>query len=105
MAVYVPWPLSVTEPIVPLPDCFVIVTVVPPEVRLLPFASFACTVKICVALPFAVIDADVGVSVDCVASAGPGTYVTVAVVWEPVPDLTGLPPSVATNTPEPVAVG
>ena len=67
---YVPLPLSVTEPIVPVPDCFVIVTVEPPVDRLLPFASFACTVNTCVELPFAVIDELTGVSVDCVASAG-----------------------------------
>ena len=73
--------------------------------RLLPFASFACTVNTCVEDPFAVIDELVGVNVDCVASAAPGVYVTVACVCEPVPLLTGWPPRVATNTPLPVAVG
>ena len=72
VAVYVPSPLSLTEPIVPVPDCFVIVTVDPPLVRLLPNASFAVTVSTCVAVPFAVIDDVVGVSVDCVAFAAPG---------------------------------
>src|SRR5260221_239697 len=47
----------------------------------------------------------VGVNVDCVASAAPGVYVIVDVVCEPVPDFTGLPPKVATNTPEPTRFG
>ena len=50
-------------------------------------------------------EADVGVRVDCVALAAPAVYVIVDWVCEPVPDLTGWPPSVATNTPDPVAVG
>src|SRR5436190_2018334 len=72
VAVYVPSPWSVTEPIEPVPDCFVIVTVEPPLVRSLPKASFACTVRTWVAVPLAVIDELVGVSVDWVASAAPG---------------------------------
>src|SRR6185503_8340798 len=66
VAVYVPLLLSVTDPIVPVPDDFVIVTVEPPVVRLLPLASLAWTVSTCVLVPFAVIEALVGVSVDCV---------------------------------------
>ncbi len=50
VAVYVPLPLFVTAPIEPVPDCFVIVTVEPPVVRLLPKASFACTVNTWVAV-------------------------------------------------------
>ena len=45
VAVYVPLALSMTAPIVPVPDCLVIVTVDPPEVRLLPLESLAWTVK------------------------------------------------------------
>jgi len=41
VAAYVPLLLSVTELIVPVPDCLVIVTVAPPLVRLLPLASLA----------------------------------------------------------------
>ncbi len=63
--------LSVTALIVPVPDCFVIVTVAPPVVRLFPFVSFACTVNTCVVTPSAVIELDVGVRVDCVAFAAP----------------------------------
>ena len=72
---YVPLPLSVTEPIAPVPELRVIVTVAPPTVRLFPFASFACTVSTCVAVPFAVSVALVGVNVDCAASAAPATTV------------------------------
>ena len=72
--------MSVTLPIVPVPDCFVIVTVDPPLVRLLPFASLACTVNTCVLLPLAVTLALVGVSVDCVASAAPGLITIVELV-------------------------
>ena len=57
--------------IVPLHVCFVIVNVAPPAISVLPFASFACTVRTCVGLPSAVIELLVGDSVDCVASAGP----------------------------------
>ena len=85
VAVYDPLPLSVTEPIVPVPDSFVIVTVEPPDVSRFPFASFAVTVNTCVAEPFAVIDALVGVKDDCDASAGPGTYETIDCVWPAFP--------------------
>ena len=80
-----PLPLSVTEPTDPVPDCLVIVTVEPPVVSRVPFASFAVTVSTCVAVPFAVSDALVGVNVDCDASAGPGTYETVDCVWPAFP--------------------
>ena len=46
VAVYVPLLLSVTAPIVPVPDDFVIVTVCPPTAIVFPFASLAVTVKI-----------------------------------------------------------
>ena len=45
VAVYVPLLLSVTAPIVPVPDDFVIVTVCPPTAIVFPFASLAVTVK------------------------------------------------------------
>src|SRR5207237_998337 len=57
VAVYVPFALSVTALIKPVPADLVIVTVDPPVVRLFPFASFACTVNTCVAIPLAVIEA------------------------------------------------
>jgi len=41
VAVYVPFALSVTLPIVPVPDDLVIVTVAPPVVRLVPPEVFA----------------------------------------------------------------
>ena len=69
---YVPSPLSVTEPIDPAPDCFVIATVEPPVVTRFPNASFAVTVNTCDATPFAVSDAPVGANDDRDASAGPG---------------------------------
>ena len=64
--------MSVTLPIVPVPEDLVMVTVEPPLVRLLPLASLACTVSTCVLVPLAVMLALAGVSVDCVASAAPG---------------------------------
>src|SRR5205085_1277791 len=97
--------LSVTDPIVPVPDDRVIVTVEPPAVRLLPFASLACTVSTCVLVPFAVMLALVGVSVEIAASAAPGSYVIVDCVWLPPPLFTADPLIVATNTPLPGLVG
>src|SRR4051794_33250877 len=81
VAVYVPLPTFVTAPIVPVPDCFVIVTVAPPVVRFVPLASRACTVRTCVAVPFAVIDAEVGVSVDMAALAAPGRAIVLVEVF------------------------
>ena len=59
-------------PRVPLPDSRVMVTVAPPVARLLLLASLAWTVRTCVDVPLAVMDALVGVSVDWAALAGPG---------------------------------
>ena len=59
--------------IFPVPDDWVMVTVVPPMVRLLPWASLVVTVKVWVLVPSAVILDEVGVKVDCPASAGPAT--------------------------------
>ena len=87
VAVYVPFPTFVTAPIVPVPDCFVIVTVEPPAVRLLPKASFACTVSTWVAVPFAVIDELTGASVDWAAFAAPGVIATVVVPQDDAPFL------------------
>src|SRR4051812_22218691 len=70
--VYVPSLLSETEPTVPVPVPLVTVTVSPPAVKLLPFASFARTVRVAVDDPSAVIEADVGVRVAVAASAAPG---------------------------------
>ena len=61
--------LSVTAPIEPVPESLVIVTVAPPMDRLPPQASFARTVSTWVEVPLAVIDAEVGVRVEAVASA------------------------------------
>src|SRR5437868_4096551 len=89
----------------PVLDCLGIVTVEQPEVRLLPLTSLAWTVSTWVAMPFAVIVELIGVSVDWVASASPSTYATLAWIWLPSL-LYALPISrVATNTPDPVAVG
>ncbi len=98
-------PLSVTELIVPVPDDFVIVTVAPPLVRLLPFASSAWTVRTCVETPFAAIDELVGVNVDLAALTAPERYVTVACVCDPPPLNTFEPPRVATKVPLPTAAG
>ena len=56
---------------VPVPEDLVMVTVAPPVVRLFPLASLACTVKVWVLVPLAVMLAEVGVSVDCAALAVP----------------------------------
>lgn len=56
---------------VPVPDDLVITTVDPPDVRLFPFASLACTVKTCVELPLAIMLALVGVRVERDALAVP----------------------------------
>ena len=53
---------------VPVPEDLVMVTVAPPVVRLFPLASLACTVKVWVLVPLAVMLAEVGVKVDCPAS-------------------------------------
>ncbi|CAM4370702.1 hypothetical protein AQBE111736_13695 [Aquirufa beregesia] len=45
VAVYVPLPASLTVPILPEPDCLVIVTVAPPVPILFPLASLAVTVN------------------------------------------------------------
>ncbi len=60
-----------------------IVTLAPPALRLLPFASVAVTVRSCVLLPSAVMVALAGVSVDCVASAAPAVPVALKVTGEP----------------------
>ena len=45
---------------VPVPEDLVMVTVAPPVVRLFPLASLACTVKVWVLVPLAVMLAEVG---------------------------------------------
>jgi len=70
-----------------VPESFVMVTVAPPEVRLLPLASFACTVSTCVEEPSAVMDALVGVRVDAVALAVPGLTVVMVVVPTTAPEV------------------
>jgi len=107
-AIYVPFPLSVTGAILPMPDNFVIVTIEPPVIMLLPLASFAVTVNVWVLTPLALILAMVGVKVDAVAStgpAGPEVYVMIDWVWIPVPLLTSSAFSVATKTPLPADTG
>ena len=54
-------------------------TVDPPAVRLLLFTSRACTVMTCVLVPLAVIEGLAGLTVECAATAGPGTKLTT--VW------------------------
>jgi hypothetical protein len=76
VAVYVPFPLSVTPD--KLPRVVESVTVAPPRVRLLPLASFACTVMVVVLVPLAVIVPDAAVMVVVAALAGPGINVTVS---------------------------
>ena len=66
-------PLSLTEPIEPVPESIVIATMAPPVVRLVPAASFAWTVSTWVLVPLAVMLALVGVSVDWAALAEAGT--------------------------------
>ena len=57
-------PLSVTEPIKPVPLDWVIAISAPPEITLLPLVSFTVTVSTCVLVPLAVMVALPGVSVD-----------------------------------------
>jgi hypothetical protein len=78
VAVYVPLPLSVVEPSVPVPDDFEITTVAPPVVKLVLFTSRACTVIVEVLDPSAVIEVGLALIVECAALAAPATYVTVA---------------------------
>ena len=61
--------------IVPLsepPPVLEITTVAPPAVRLLLFASRACTVIVWVLVPLAVMEAVGGLMVECAALAAPG---------------------------------
>lgn len=76
VAVYVPSPLSVTDP--REPRVVAKVTVSPPEVRLLLLASLNRTVIVLVDEPSAVIEPGAALIVDVVRSAGPGTKSTVA---------------------------
>src|SRR6185503_4348345 len=87
-AVYVPFALSVTAPkvptLVPAP-LSTNVTVAPPEVTVLPAASFACSVTV-VALATAT-DEDDNVTTEVAADAAPGVTVTVGsvvVIAEPL---------------------
>jgi hypothetical protein len=96
IAEYIPLLLSVTLPRVPavVPSA----TVPPLAVRLLPFASFSCTVIVDVLVPFAVMDVGDAVIVDCARLAAPAVKVTVAVavIALPlsVPEIVALPASV-----------
>ena len=89
------------------------VTVAPPEIRLLPFASFNLTVMVDVLVPFAVIDAGAAVIVDVDALAAPGANVTVSLsviaVPPTVPLMVALPAvvdevSVTVYVPSPLSV-
>src|SRR5207302_1838216 len=77
VAAWVPFPLSVVPPIVPVlvPPDRVNTTVSPPAVRLFPAASLACSVSVAVA-PDTTVLLDV-VTVDVVGEAVPGVTVTV----------------------------
>lgn len=99
VAVYVPFPLSVTDPTVPVPEERLITTVEPPALRLLPYWSFACTVSVTVD-PFAVTELLDAVSVDWLAVAAPTWVVradevpvsevlSVAVIVRDTPDVVG----------------
>jgi hypothetical protein len=70
VAEYVPSRLSVTAPSVPA--SVTSATVSPPAVRLLPFASFNCTVTVDVDVPSATMLAGDAVIVDVAADAAPG---------------------------------
>jgi hypothetical protein len=91
VAVYVPSAWSVVELIVPVlvPPTAVKTTADPPEVRLLPAASFACSVSV-TALPPSTVPPPDTLTTELAVEAGPGVTVTVgsAVV-------TGVPPIVA----------
>ena len=70
--------MSVTELIVALPfSANAIVN--PPLVKLLPWASFACTVMVEVVLPSAVTEVGAAEMVVCAVVAAPGVKVTVVV--------------------------
>jgi hypothetical protein len=70
----VPLALSVIPPM--LPKVVERVTVVPPAIRLLPFASFACTVMADADTPLATIEVGVAEMVEVVTLACPGVSVT-----------------------------
>lgn len=89
-AEYVPFPLSVVEPMVPVlvPPVRVNTTADPPALRLLPLLSLACNVRV-------MVDPELTVpleteTIDCAKDAEPGVTVTVGIV-----DVTLLPPIVA----------
>jgi hypothetical protein len=95
-AEYVPLLLSVTLPRVPA----VVPSATIPElaVRLLPFASFNCTVIVDVLAPFAMMDVGDAVIVDCARLAEPAVKLTVAVavIALPlsVPEIVALPATI-----------
>jgi hypothetical protein len=74
VAMYVPLPLSVTLPTDP--DVVLSITVPPLEVRLLLFASLACTVSVKVLTPSAAIVAGLALMTVFAALTGPGTKAT-----------------------------
>jgi len=82
----VPSLLSVTDPIVPVPEALVTTTVAPPTDKLLPYWSFAWTVNVTVEDPSAVTDDAEALKVDCAASAVLAVPVAVKVTGEPVSD-------------------
>ena len=91
VAVYVPSPLSVVDPSVPVlvPGPVVVnTTVLPPTVRLFPAASRACNVSVAVP-PDSTVPLEV-VTTDCAVLAGPGITFTVGDTV-----VTALPPIVA----------
>ena len=77
VAVYVPFPLSVTVEIVPA--VFESATLDPPVVRLFPLESVNCTVMIDVLIPSAMILTGEAVITELFSSGGPGTNATVSV--------------------------
>jgi hypothetical protein len=83
VAVYVPFPLSVTALI--LPALVLNVTVPPLVVRLFPVVSFNCTVIVDVVILSAAIASGNAVICDCVTTAVPGTKCTIAVSMIPTP--------------------
>jgi hypothetical protein len=78
VAVYVPFPLSVTAE--RLPAVVASATVAPPLVRLFEPASLSCTVMVDVLLPSATIEVGAAVMVEVTGEAAPAVKVTVALL-------------------------
>ena len=78
VAVYVPFPLSVTAE--RLPAVVARTTEAPPLVKLFPLASLSCTVMVDLLFPFAASDVGAAVMVEVTGEAAPAVKVTVALL-------------------------